>query len=183
MTRRASGSFAGVDAPDVEVRLAFELAGTPEASATARRLLLAGNGALPGSVRDEVLLLVTELVSNVVRHADAGPDSTLRVELRHSSRMVRVAVYDEGPGFATQAADRRRDDHGGWGLLLVDRIADRWAITPTATGTCVSFELRYGESQQIPCNGSARGVGSGAQGCSAAPDEPLAPDPRVNSSL
>jgi anti-sigma regulatory factor (Ser/Thr protein kinase) len=153
MTRRATGSFAGVDAPDVEERLAFELAGTSEASAAARRLLLAGNGALPGSVRDEVLLLVTELVTNVVRHADAAPDSTLRVELRHSSGTVRVAVYDEGAGFVTEAAGRRQDDHGGWGLLLVDRIADRWAITPTATGTCVSFEIRYAESLRI--SGSA----------------------------
>jgi hypothetical protein len=36
-------------------------------------------------------------------------------------------------------------DTGGWGLLLVDRIADRWAVTSTATGTCVWFEIRYEE--------------------------------------
>jgi two-component sensor histidine kinase len=95
-------------ATDVEERLAFELAGSPEATAAARRLLLAGNGALPGNVRDDVLLLVTELVTNAVRHADAVPDPTLRVEFRHWSRTVRVAVCDEGPGFVTAAADWRR---------------------------------------------------------------------------
>jgi hypothetical protein len=36
-------------------------------------------------------------------------------------------------------------DTGGWGLLFVDRIADRWAVTSTATGTCVWFEIRYQE--------------------------------------
>ncbi len=128
-----------------EEHLAFELAGTPEASAAARRLLVASNGALPANVRDDVLLLLTELVTNAVRHANAGPDATVRVEFRQWSRTVRVAVYDEGAGFATPPSALERDRKGGWGLSLVDRIADRWAVTPTATGTCVSFEIRYHE--------------------------------------
>jgi anti-sigma regulatory factor (Ser/Thr protein kinase) len=132
-----------VGAADPGEHLAFELAGTPEASAEARRAVIAGNGALPADVRDDVLLLLTELVTNAVRHANAGPDTTLRVELRQRSRTVRVAVYDEGPGFAPQASALGGGDKGGWGLRLVDRIADFWAIIPTATGTCVWFEIRY----------------------------------------
>jgi anti-sigma regulatory factor (Ser/Thr protein kinase) len=147
MTRAAWQGPSGVGAPDGEECLAFDLAGTVGASAAARRLLLAGNGTLPGNVRDDVLLLVTELVTNAVRHAGARPDSRVRVEFRHWSRTVRVAVWDEGLGFATTAPDWEQDENGGWGLLLVDRIADRWAVTPTATGTCVSFELRYDESR------------------------------------
>ena len=133
----------------MEKRLAFELAGTPDASAAARRALLAGSGALPANVRDDVLLLVTELVTNAVRHGDVGPDRMMRVELRQWSRTVRVAVDDGGSGFATEAAGRRPDENGGWGLLLVDRIADRWAVTFTATGTCVWFEIHHDESP--PC--------------------------------
>jgi anti-sigma regulatory factor (Ser/Thr protein kinase) len=129
--------------PELEERIAFELAATPEAGSAARRTLLAGNGALPPSVRDDVLLLLTELVTNAVRHADVGPDRLVRVELRQRSRTVRVAVRDEGAGFAQEATRRRRDESGGWGLFLVDRIADRWAVIPTATGTCVWFEIRY----------------------------------------
>ena len=131
-------------ATELEERIAFELAATPEAGSAARRALLAGNGALPSSVRDDVLLLLTELVTNAVRHADAGHDRMVRVELRRCSRRVRVAVRDEGAGFALQATRFRRDESGGWGLFLVDRIADRWAVVPTATGTCVWFEIRYG---------------------------------------
>jgi len=133
-------------ATDVEERLAFELAGSPEATAAARRLLLAGNGALPGNVRDDVLLLVTELVTNAVRHADAGP--TRRCVSSSGTGRVR-----SGSRSATRARVSSRkpqtggDEKGGWGPLLVDRIADCWAITPTATGTCVSFEIRYDESR------------------------------------
>jgi anti-sigma regulatory factor (Ser/Thr protein kinase) len=128
-----------------EERYALELAGTPEAGLAARRALLARNGALPRPVRDDVLLLMTELVTNAVRHADAGPDRLVRLELRQRRGAVRVAVCDEGPGFAPEATCSRPDETGGWGLVLVDRIADRWAVTRTATGTCVWFEIRYEE--------------------------------------
>jgi two-component sensor histidine kinase len=131
-----------VGAADTGEHFSFELAGTPEAGAAARRALVAGNGALPANVRDDVLLLLTEVVTNAVRHGSAGPDPRVRVELRQWSRTVRVAVHDEGPGFAAEAAD----EGNGWGLLLVDRVADSWAVTPTASGTCVWFEIRYGES-------------------------------------
>jgi hypothetical protein len=69
----------------------------------------------------------------------------VRVELRRCSRRVRVAVREEGAGFALKATRFRRDESGGWGLFPVDRIADRWAVVPTATGTCVWFEVRYGD--------------------------------------
>jgi anti-sigma regulatory factor (Ser/Thr protein kinase) len=132
-------------ATDAEERFAVELTGTPTAGLAARRVFLARNGALPRAVRDDVLLLMTELVTNAVRHADAGPDRMVRLELRQRPGAVRVAVCDEGPGFAPKATCSRPDETGGWGLLLVDRIADRWAVTPTATGTCVWFEIRYQE--------------------------------------
>jgi serine/threonine-protein kinase RsbW len=98
----------------------------------------------PSCVWGDVLLLLTELVTNAVRHADAGHDRMVRVELRRCSRRVRVAVRDEGACFAPEATPFRRDESGGWGLFLVDRIADRWAVVATATGTCVWFEIRYG---------------------------------------
>ena len=131
---------------DTTERLSFDLAGTTEASAVARRRLVAGNGALPADVREDVLLLLTELVSNAVRHADTGPDARVRVELWHRSRTVRVAVYDEGPGFVAQAAVPGWHQKSGWGLQLVDRIADHWAVTATPNGTCVGFEIRYDQS-------------------------------------
>jgi anti-sigma regulatory factor (Ser/Thr protein kinase) len=136
-------STRGAAAPDE--RYSLELAGTPTAALAARRAVLARKGALPHAIRDDVLLLMTELVTNAVRHADAAPDRRVRLELRRQRGAVRVAVCDEGPGFGPEAICSRPDETGGWGLMLVDRIADRWAVTRTATGTCVWFEIGYEE--------------------------------------
>ena len=120
----------------------FEVRGGPEAGVAARQAVLASNGALPASVRADVLLLVTELVTNAVRHASVGPEQPVRVGLRRLPRLVRVEVTDPGSGFARVHPRSNGDESGGWGLLLVDRIADRWGVWPTASGTCVWFEIR-----------------------------------------
>jgi hypothetical protein len=54
-------------------RLAFELQGGLDAAAAPRRAIVAGNGRLPDTIRKDVLLLVTELVSNAVWHPTPSP--------------------------------------------------------------------------------------------------------------
>ena len=123
--------------------LVVELPVGPMAGPGARRALLARDEPLPGSVRDDVLLLVTELVTNAVLHSGAGPDTLVRVELRPGKDMVWVSVSDDGTGFAAEPPLERKETDG-WGLALVDRIAKRWAIAPTGSGTCAWFEIAYG---------------------------------------
>jgi serine/threonine-protein kinase RsbW len=142
MTGQPPEFASSAAASDAAGSLVFELTAGTMAGPAARRALLAGNGALPSCVREDVLLLVTELVTNAVRHANAGPAAVVRVELRRESDFVRVTVSDEGAGFAAEAP-LGRGQANGWGLALVDRIADRWAITPTASGTCAWFEIGY----------------------------------------
>jgi anti-sigma regulatory factor (Ser/Thr protein kinase) len=115
------------------------------AGRAARQTVLARNATLPTRVRDDVLLLVSELVTNAVRHAGAGPDSPLRVRLRHGAERVLVAVTDKGPGFSPPATPAGLDASGGWGLYLMDRIADRWGVEPTPSGSRVWFEIAYEE--------------------------------------
>lgn len=103
--------------------------------------MLAGDGAPPAAVRDDVLLLVTELVTNAVRHADIGPDRSLRVELQRWPRRMRAAVIDPGSGPTPIRARMGRDGSGGWGLFLVDRIADCWGASRGPAGTRVWFEI------------------------------------------
>lgn len=114
-----------------------------ESGAAARRAMLARDDTLPTAVRDDVLLLVSELVSNAVRHAGAGPEQPLRVELRREAQRVSVAVADKGPGFARRPTPSRMNRSGGWGLYLVDQIADRWGIERTSSGSRVWFEIGY----------------------------------------
>jgi len=115
------------------------------AAATARRALLEGNGELPETVRDDVLLLVSELVSNAVLHAGAGPERPLQVQVLRGPRWLVVTVSDEGPGFTWHPNSERRNESGGWGLFLVDQIADCWGVECTASGARVWFEIAYEE--------------------------------------
>jgi anti-sigma regulatory factor (Ser/Thr protein kinase) len=83
-------------------------------------------------------LLVSELVTNAVRHGDAsGP-----LELHASwNDEVRVEVCDHGEGFAPAPRLGALDEPGGFGLYLVGRLADRWGVE-NADGTTVWFVLR-----------------------------------------
>lgn len=55
---------------------------------------------------------------------------------------IRVEVIDEGPGFDPPTPSSWSNPTGGWGLQLVDRLADEWGVE--AEGPCnkVWFELR-----------------------------------------
>jgi anti-sigma regulatory factor (Ser/Thr protein kinase) len=120
--------------------LALVLPGGPEAAFEARsavRLLrrLIGPEQLP-----LVELLVTELVSNSVKHGGAGPDDPVRLELVVSDEAVRVEVSDLGPGFKPPPQPAPSADRGGgWGLVMIDRSASRWGTRHG--GRCVWFEL------------------------------------------
>jgi anti-sigma regulatory factor (Ser/Thr protein kinase) len=113
--------------------------GGPDAVPEARRAVLAADGFIPSSVRDDLLLLVTELVTNAVRHSGVGPDESVRVALRRRRGLVRVEVIDSGRSLTRAEVCARRSGPGGWGLFLVDRIATRWGVTRMATGTSVWF--------------------------------------------
>jgi anti-sigma regulatory factor (Ser/Thr protein kinase) len=108
------------------------------AAAAARRGLREANGMLPPAVRDDVLLLVSELVTNAVRHAGAGPERPRQVRLLQRAECV---VADEGPGFTWDPNPSAGSESGGWGLFLVDQIADRWGVERTTSGSCVWFEI------------------------------------------
>ena len=84
---------------------------------------------------NELKLLVSELVSNGVRHGNGAEPITL--DLRISER-VRCVVTDHGPGPADTAAFTR--PHGGWGLKLVERLAASWGLERTRGTTQVWFE-------------------------------------------
>jgi anti-sigma regulatory factor (Ser/Thr protein kinase) len=120
---------------------AFQLTGGADACMAARRAVEACDGDLPAAVRQDVLLLVTELVANAVRHAGVGPDQYLRIELRRWPRRVRVEVVDPGGHFAPVRPRPITDEPGGWGLVLVERVAARWGVGHGAPGTAVWFEV------------------------------------------
>ena len=76
-----------------------------------------------------------------MRHGGAGPDRPVNVEVQRHDDRIRVQVADAGTDFEPPAAPVPGDSSGGWGLFLVDRIAERWGVNPAPAGTCVWFEL------------------------------------------
>jgi anti-sigma regulatory factor (Ser/Thr protein kinase) len=127
---------------DMPVMLDLELQPRAEAAARARHSLEDLEGDLDTEVLEALRLLVSELVSNSVRHGDLTASDRIRIQLAARHDRVRVEVTDPGDGFEPPrpGLDPAPDSPSGWGLYLVDRIADRWGIERNGT-TTVWFEL------------------------------------------
>ena len=106
--------------------LELKLAGGRDAPSRARHAL-EGFDDLE-SLGDTLPLLVTELVANSVLHAGADASSAIELKVSLSPSCARVEVEDQGPGFEARVRKPDLDGGGGFGLLLVDRLADRWGM-------------------------------------------------------
>lgn len=105
------------------------LTGEPEAAAKARRALRALGDAIPERLYDDLSLLVNELVTNSIRHAQLGADGWIKVHAAVSSGVVRAEVTDSGTGFSPVIAQPALLDVGGRGLFLLEELADRWGVS------------------------------------------------------
>ncbi len=109
----------------------LELPGGPMAPRLARRVVEQRlGGRVPPDVMEDVRLVVSELVTNSVLHGRAGPGDHVRLRVSLDGRTVRLEVSDQGPGPPGRRPEPGQDQTGGWGLLLVDRIAGRWGVDP-----------------------------------------------------
>jgi len=120
----------------VEEILRLRLSGGSDAPSRARRALTGLNGSLAG-LEHRVPLLVSELITNSVEHAGAGPEDSIELELTSSEKKIRVEVRDPGPWTEPPTA---RSEPGGFGLLLVEQLADRWGVG-RGPRKCVWFEI------------------------------------------
>lgn len=130
---------------------------TPAAPSTARRAVASLAPHLDSRVIEDAELLVSELVTNSLRHGELQPTQGIEVCLRASPQTVMVEVADRGRGFGgirprpaesvkAHALDGQRSvekDGPNWGLFLVDQIAWRWGIAEQGD-VRVWFELRPG---------------------------------------
>lgn len=113
------------DAPE-RVALCIALPHGPEAPALARRGIVDAVGpTLPAATLEPLLLVVSELVANAVRHGRAGIGPGVSLALQADAGRVRIEAMDAG-GRWRRCPD---DAIGGWGLSLVDALADRWGLT------------------------------------------------------
>jgi anti-sigma regulatory factor (Ser/Thr protein kinase) len=117
----------------------LRLNGSAEAPSVARRALGRLRGDIDPPVMETMRLLVTELVSNSVKHS---PSDSVRLKVAVGRSGVLVEVTDQGSGFEHQPRNVHEARDSGWGLFLVERLAHRWGIGREGSNTRVWFELR-----------------------------------------
>jgi two-component sensor histidine kinase len=108
---------------------------TPEAVGAARRLLV--REGLDPDLDHTVCLLVSELVTNSVRHANLRPADRIVLAARLTRDFARVEVRDGGPGFDPEV----RHSADGFGLRMLDMLSVRWGVDCDDNGTRVWFEV------------------------------------------
>jgi anti-sigma regulatory factor (Ser/Thr protein kinase) len=77
-------------------------------------------------LHEDVVLLVSELVTNSVRHAGQPAGAPVLIRAAAVDGVVRVEVHDSGHGPVRRRAPGR---HGGFGLHLVNELAARWGVS------------------------------------------------------
>ena len=99
------------------------------------------SGELDERQLEDVELLVSELATNSVRHAGCDEAGEILMQAAVDERCVRVELCDHGGGFedhTPQAPPTGRA--GGYGLVLLDRLSNRWG-TERNGSFCVWFEV------------------------------------------
>jgi two-component sensor histidine kinase len=91
----------------------------------------------PAAVAD-ARLLVSELVTNSVRHG-GGEMITVHIDMERAG-ILRCEVIDDGHGFVPRGRDERLV--GGWGLDLVEQIAESWGVREGSTHVWFELSMR-----------------------------------------
>jgi anti-sigma regulatory factor (Ser/Thr protein kinase) len=94
---------------------------------------------IPSELAEDVLLLVSELVTNAVIHARTA----VHVSARVSPRRILVAVGDDDPENTPRTSEPGATATSGRGMRLVDLLASSWGVEMGVTSKVVWFEVVY----------------------------------------
>ncbi|HEX4719151.1 MAG TPA: PAS domain S-box protein [Thermoleophilaceae bacterium] len=120
--QRWQGATRPVSNGSTVVRLALE--SDQYAPAIARSALAHLRGRVNDEAFERAQLLISEVVTNSVKHAGGGE---VRVDIWPAGGSVAVVVADDGPGFVPAAQPGASPDgNGGLGLPLLDTLAEAW---------------------------------------------------------
>jgi anti-sigma regulatory factor (Ser/Thr protein kinase) len=119
------------DLAQAELRLPPDVSAPALARRTVNDLL----ASLPDALCAQLSLVASELVTNVLLHCAAtDPEATLTLVL--APDRVTLAVTDAGSGFDPNER-RTATEAGGWGLQVLDAIADRWWVERNGRTTVI----------------------------------------------
>lgn len=97
---------------------------------------------LGGSLSQTLILLISEVVSNAVRHSAGPADAPVELVADFTDEDIRVSVTDAGAGFVPRTRDPASTSDG-YGLYLLEKAASSWGVDSRGD-TKVWFELARG---------------------------------------
>jgi anti-sigma regulatory factor (Ser/Thr protein kinase) len=112
----------------------------PHAPEVARRALDPLLGTIGEDALDRLQLLVTELVTNSIKHGSLEEGDQIGLDVYLDDGAVYAEVHDSGVGFTPRQPNMDPFRNSGWGLWLLDRLTTRWGIENSA-GTTAWFEM------------------------------------------
>lgn len=146
---RPSASRAPADArqPDGALPggIAVTLAAGPDAPQHARQAAAEALVHWPADRRDTALLIISELVTNAVRHGARREQDRVALVVRRRGQGTRIEVTDPralGGAVAESTVDRD-DKRSGWGLSIIAELTDRWGVEREPGRTCVWCEIDH----------------------------------------
>ncbi|WP_283139611.1 ATP-binding protein [Rhizohabitans arisaemae] len=86
---------------------------------------------------DDAVLVVSELLSNALRHARPLPSGQVKVAWQWADGRVEVSVSDGGASTEPRAGRPTLSSLGGRGLGIVEHLADRWGVMHDGVTTTV----------------------------------------------
>jgi anti-sigma regulatory factor (Ser/Thr protein kinase) len=95
---------------------------------------------MPDRVLDDARLLVTELVTNSIRHAGLRGDDVISVRAEVLGGRLRLEVEDAGRAGPVARRTPERGRMGGFGLNIVETLGLRWGVS-LSHGTTVWAEM------------------------------------------
>jgi len=99
------------------------------------------DGLLDPDPAESLRLVISELVTNALRHAADG--ERIDIAVNPKPDFLCVQVTDDGPGLAPRPRALESEEEGGFGLFFVEQLARRWGVTRENRRTRVWFELDY----------------------------------------
>ncbi len=89
---------------------------------------------IPQTTASDVALLVSELVTNSVVHANGCASLTLTVEVVMVDDRLRITVVDPGSGLEPRSLPPDPETVGGIGLFFVNELSEAWGVAREGTG-------------------------------------------------
>ncbi len=121
-----------------EIRLSVPA--DPSSLVIVRQAVHSLGGPCGQEVTDRLAMILSELVTNAIRHAGVRRDAKLEVVVETGDGDICGRVVDPGPGFDPEGLPDRPLHEGGFGLRIVDKLATRWGVSRNGR-TEVWFEL------------------------------------------